>query len=439
MTSFAVERYLGDFAALAPRLPGAALPWLHLARSRALERFAAEGFPTTRNEAWKYTNVAAIEKQTFQPALLAPAAGVDDIRGWQLEEQVHRLVFVNGRYAPGLSRVRALPARALVTNLAEVLARYPHLAEPYLGETPAEGAFAAMNTAFMSDGAFVQLGEGVAIEEPIHLLFLSTASGTACHPRNLIVAGEGAAALVVEQYVGLADSVYLTNALTQIVAGRGARVEHYKVQQESGKAYHIAGIHAGQGSDSRFDSHSLSLGADLARNDIATRLDGAGCETTLNGLYVVGGRQHVDHHTRIDHAQPKGTSREFYRGILDGAARAVFSGRIVVHQDAQHTDAAQSNHNLLLSREAEVDTRPQLEIYADDVKCSHGATVGQLDENMLFYLRARGLDADHARDLLTYAFASEVLQRIRIRSLRVRTESLLVARMPGGERLKELI
>ncbi len=436
--SEAVERYVADYRARAASLPGARLPWLAAAREAAIEGFARQGFPTLHDEAWKYTALGPIEKKAF-PLAQADLGKVSQVGAWLLEDVPHRLVFVDGRYAPALSHVGALPAPSLVDSLAEVLARAPHLAEPYLSEAPAAGAFVALNSAFMADGAFVQVGEGVALEEPIHLLFVSTATGSVSHPRNLIVAAEGAAVTVVEHYVALDEGGYFTNAVTQIAAGRGARVEHYKVQQESVKAFHIATVAARQEADSRFDSHSLSLGADLARHDIATRFDGTGCETTLNGLYVVAGRQHVDHHTTIDHAQPQGTSREFYRGILDDRARAVFTGRIVVHKDAQKTDAGQINHNLLLSRDAEVDTRPQLEIYADDVKCSHGATVGQLDDNMLFYLRTRGLEEGHARDLLTYAFAAEVLERIRIRSLRERTERLMVERMADAERLRELV
>lgn len=446
MTTPAVERFLADFRATEAHLPGAGLPWLRRAREEALARFADAGFPTTRQEDWKYTSLAAFEKQTFVQAaesfatlaqvtpwlLGGPASGGDSLRA-------HRLVFVNGRHAPALSRILALPSRALVKSLGEVLAQSPELAEPWLTSDATPGPFPDLNAAFLSDGAFVHLGEGVAIEEPIHLLYLSTQAGLAVHPRNVIVAEAGAQATVVEQYVGIAEGAGFTNAVTRIVAGRGARIEHCKLQQENPQAFHVAAIRSTQSTGSGFISHSLSLGAALARNEISTRFDGEHCETTLNGLYVVDGRRHVDHHTRVDHAQPHGTSREFYRGILDGNARGVFSGRIVVHKDAQRTDASQANHNLLLSREAEVDTRPQLEIYADDVKCSHGATVGQLDENMLFYLRSRGVEESLARNLLTYAFAKEVLERIRLDALRVRVEEMLIARMPSKDQLKELI
>jgi len=231
----------------------------------------------------------------------------------------------------------------------------------------------------------------------------------------------------------------LTNCLTEVIAGENASIEHYKLQQESVKAFHVAGLHAAQSRDSRFTSHSIALGASLARVDISTRFEGEGCECTLNGLYVVGGRQHVDHHTRIDHAHPHGVSREYYRGVLDGAARGVFNGKVVVHPNAQQTDAQQSNHNLLLSQDAEVDTKPELEIYADDVKCTHGATVGQLDDTMLFYLRSRGVPKDVAKALLTYAFAHDVIGRMRLGSLRARLEQILLQRLPEGSRIREFV
>lgn len=438
MSNAAVERYVRDFQAVRAHLPGAALPWLQTLREEALDRFVVQGFPTVRDEAWKYTRVGFAEKQAWQPNAGAPSPAHPEVRPWRLDETAHRLVFVDGRYVAALSQVGHLSGKAVVMSLAEALAQCPQIVEPHLAGAPGEGAFAQLNAAFATDGAFIHLSDGIALEEPVHLLFFGSAAGTVSHIRNIVVAGKVSSATIVEHYVGAGEG-YFSNAYTQLVIADNAHVEHYKVQQESADAFHVASIVARQATDSRFDSHSISLGGDLARTDIATRFDGSGCRTTLNGLYVTAGRQHVDHHTLIDHAQPHGTSREFYRGILDDASRAVFNGRIVVHKDAQKTDAAQSNHNLLLSRDAEVDTRPQLEIYADDVKCSHGATVGQLDENMLFYLRARGIDEEHAQDLLTYAFASEVLARVRIGSLRQRIADRLVARLHDSERLKELV
>jgi Fe-S cluster assembly protein SufD len=290
----------------------------------------------------------------------------------------------------------------------------------------------------MSDGAYVHLARGVVLEEPIHLLFVALTPNAAAHPRNLVVAEAGAQATVIEHYVGRDGVEYFTNAVTQIFAAEGAAVEHCKLQQEAAQGFHVGAIHAAQGRDSRFVSHSMAFGAALARNDITTQFDAAGCTATLNGLYVAGGRQHIDHHTRIDHGRPDGTSREYYRGVLDGRSRGVFNGKVIVHPGAQHTDAEQLNHNLLLSEGSEIDTKPQLEIYADDVKCTHGATVGQLDDAQLFYLRSRGVEEETARALLTYAFAQDVIDRIRIAPVRARLKQLLLSRLPQGHRIREL-
>lgn len=290
----------------------------------------------------------------------------------------------------------------------------------------------------MTDGAYLHFGRGKVLDEPVHLLFLSTEADGASHARNLIVAEQGAQATVIEHYAGVDDSVYFTNVVTRIFTDSNAAITHHKLQQESAGAFHFAGIHAVQQRDSRLESHSFSLGGALARNDITTTFDAHGCEATLNGLYLVDGLQHVDNHTRIDHRQPNGTSREHYRGVLGGRSHAVFNGRVIVQPGAQKTNAYQANHNLLLSRDAEVDTKPELEIYADDVKCNHGATVGQLDEAQLFYLRSRGIEEAMARNLLVHAFAHDVIERIRVASLRTRLEQILMARLPQDERLGEL-
>ena len=441
LKSNAAARYADDYAAVADLLPGHGVPWVRKAREQALERFRALGFPTLRDEDWKYTSVALIEKRHFAPTAGTPEAVPEEVlaahRFPDLDADV--LVFVGGRFAPQLSRLGRLPEGAMVCSLAELLERGAEPLIPYFGSEAPAGPFAAMNTAFASDGAFVHLRRGVKLPRPLHLLFIATGGERAAHLRHLVLAEEGAEAVVIEHYVGVAGAVAFTNTLTQISVGPGAAVEHVKLQQEDGKTVHMAGIHAEQRRDSRFVSHSMALGAQLARNDIAVTLNAEGCEATLNGLYLVGGRQHVDHHTRIDHAKPHGTSREYYRGVLDGAARGVFNGRVVVHPGAQKTDAEQTNNNLLLSRDAEVDTKPQLEIYADDVKCAHGATVGQLDADMLFYLRSRGLGEVAARNLLTYAFANDVIKRIGLKPLRVRLEEFVVGRLPEGESIRELV
>lgn len=438
----AKERYLAQFDQERAHLPGSRLPWLRELREAAAARFAQLGFPTPKDEEWKYTSVAPIEKRAFAPAsMVAVEPAVIEIEPFTLGLDGHLLVFVNGRYAPVLSRVNALPRGITVCSLNEALEREPEVLEAYLGQgITADGhAFAALNTALMADGAYLHIGSSVALEQPIHLLYFSTAGDAfAAHPRNLIVAEDNSQATIVESYAGSGESAYFTNAVTQIIAGNNAVIEHHRVQQESLRAFHVGLLYAHQERDSSFVSHGLDLGGALVRNDLHAVLDAEGADCTLNGLYVLAGRQHVDNHTRIDHAKPHGASREYYKGILDGAARGVFNGRVVVHPDAQKTDAHQANRNLLLSADAEVDTKPQLEIYADDVKCSHGATVGQLDSDAVFYLQTRGIPASEARALLTYAFAEDVVERIKLAPLRARVEAILAARLPGGQRLKEL-
>lgn len=437
------QSYLDAVTAARDALPGQSVPWVRALRAEATARFAELGFPTTRHEDWKYTNVSAIERHAFRPAAATAAA----VSAQQLESLLftgvaaHRLVFVNGRHAPSLSAVGSLPAGTTVGSLADTLVAQPAAVEPYLGKHARADAhgFAALNAALLVDGAYVHLARGVAVEQPIYLVFVATdAESLMTSPRNLVVAEAGARATIIEQYVTLGEARYFTNAITEAVLGGNAHLEHYRLQQESPKAHHISGWHVHQGRDSRFTSHTVDIGGLLVRNELSSRLDAEGAECEMNGLYVVDGRSHVDNHTCVDHARPHGTSREFYKGVLDGQARAVFNGRVVVHPDAQHTDAQQMNNNLLLSKAAEVDTKPQLEIYADDVKCSHGATVGQLDADALFYLRARAIDEAAARDLLTYAFANDVLARMRLPAVRLQLEQRLIARLLHGRTIREL-
>ena len=439
-----LESYLDAVAAARAGLPGQSVPWVRRLREEAATRFAELGFPTTRHEDWKYTNVSAIERHPYAPAPAGASAGVGAA---QLETLLftgiaaHRLVFVNGRYAPSLSGIGALPTGVTVGGLAEMLATQPDKLEPHLGKyVPANAqGFAVLNTALLVDGAYIHLARGTAVEQPIYLVFVAThADALMASPRNLVVAEAGSQATIIEQYVALDEGRYFTNAITEAVLARNSHVEHYRFQQESPKAHHISGWHVHQGRDSGFTSHTVDMGGLLARNDLNSRLDAEGAECEFNGLYVVDGHRHVDNHTCVDHAKPHGTSREFYKGVLDGQARAVFNGRVVVHPDAQHTDAQQMNNNLLLSKTAEVDTKPQLEIYADDVKCSHGATVGSLDEDALFYLRTRAIDEAAARDLLTYAFANDVLSRMKLPAIRLQLEQRLTTRLLHGRTLREL-
>lgn len=431
------DLYRAQFAQLESRRAGVGLPWQQRTRAVAFERFAELGFPTLRDEDWKYTSVAALEKRAFR---LVPESlnGVraDEVASLAMGDS-HLLLFVNGRHAPGWSRLGRLPSGARVGSLAQAVAERPDRFEALLTRDEAlVNGFTALNAAFWVDGASIDLAAGCVVEKPIHLLFITTDADLAVHPRNIIRAGAGSRAEIIEHYVGLNDATYFTNAVTHIQADASAEIIHSKLQQESLRGYHIADIRAAQERDSRFTSQSFALGGLLSRNDIATRLDAEGCAATLMGLYMAHGGQHMDHHTVIDHARPRGTSREFYKGVLDGAARAVFNGKVIVRPDAQQTDAHQANHNLLLSDHAEVDTKPQLEIYADDVKCSHGATVGQLDAEQVYYLRSRGMDDASARALLTSAFAEDVATRVSCAPLRARLEQLLRGRLP--EQVQEL-
>ena len=438
MTEFK-EHYLAEFNRL-NSAPSQA-PWIKQVREEAFASFMEQGFPTTRHEDWKYTSVAALEKTAFEPVAAGSVlAEIPAIFAFS-DLACHQLVFVNGHYSPALSRLLPLPAGVRIASLAAVLTEGNEVLEQHLFRhaDSREHAFTALNTALAADGAYVYLPPDAVIAEPIHLLFVATTGEKSlmAHPRNLIVAGENSHATFIEHYVGMDEGVYFTNAVTELLAGRNTAIEHIKLQEESHKAFHIATLQVYQEASSRFASHSVSLGAALARNDINSILDAEGAECTLNGLYLADGSQHVDYHTRVDHARPYGTSREFYKGVLDGRARGVFNGKVFVHHDAQKTDAQQTNKNLLLSRDAEVDTKPQMEIYADDVKCSHGATVGQLDENMIFYLRSRGIGESAARSLLTYAFATDVLNRLDLAPVRRNLEAKLLARLPEGQKIKE--
>ena len=355
----------------------------------------------------------------------------------------HRLVFVNGIFEPATSHTDPLPTGVTVSSLSAAI-RHDHTAlETHLSRYTDVGAngFLALNTALLGEGAYIHLSARTRLEKPIVLSFVSAPGGQAMctQPRILVVAEPGSEARIVEHFQGSDESTYFNNVVTEICLGRGARLEHYKLQSEGQKSFHVSTLQVTQGRESRFTSHSISLGGQLVRNDINCGLDDEETVCELNGLYLATGRQHVDYHTRIDHAKPAGTSREYYKGVLDGRGRGVFNGRVYVHPDAQKTDAEQFNNNLLLSRHAEVDTKPQLEIFADDVKCAHGATVGQLDDDMIFYLRTRGLAESAARGLLTYGFASDVLQRMSLVPLRETLQDKLMDWLPNSDQVREII
>ncbi len=431
--------FRSSFAAIESR-GGASPPWLGRLRSDAFGRFTELGFPTTRQEEWRFTNVAPIAKTHFE--LAQPSASnveLDAVTPFLFGSEFPRLVFVNGWHSAELSWLPAMPSEVIVQSVADALEYRPDVVQAILGHQAAydDAPFTALNTSMVQDGAFIHIPKGAIVEHPIHLLFISTSPNGqyASHPRNVITIESQARATIIESYLGLNDDAYLTNAVTEVTVGDGAALDHYKVQQESTNAYHIATTRVHQSANSRFSSHYFSLGGKLARNEINPVLDAEGCECTLGGLYLAAGQQHADNRTRIDHTKPHCDSFELYKGILDERAKGVFNGKIYVHQDAQKTDAKQSNQVLLLSDDAVIDTKPQLEIYADDVKCTHGATVGQLDEQAMFYLRSRGISQDLARSLLIYAFANEVVEGVKVEPVRAYLQGLLLAdrSLPGGK------
>jgi len=437
------EAYRSHFADLKRAKERAEPAWLHSLRETAMTSFEKLGFPTVHDEEWRFTNVAPIAKRTFKTAAaVSPKFPLKKIQPWILGQwKSHRLVFVNGVFSAELSALESLPSGVILGSLSQALNTHAGLVEPHLASQTSfeKDSFSALNTAFLHDGAFIYIPRGVVLEKPIHILYLTATDAQespVSHPRSLIIAESSSQVQILESYAGFGNGVYFTNAVAEVVAGENARVEYYKFQRESLEAFHISSFQAQLSRDANVSNFSISLGAALARNNVNVVLNGEGAEATLNGFYLVNGSQHVDNHTCIDHAKPHCSSFELYKGILDGKARAVFSGRIIVRQDAQKTDSKQTNKNLILSEEALVNTNPQLEIYADDVKCTHGATIGQLDADSIFYLRSRGIDYDSARHLLTYAFASELNNRINIEPLRAELESILFTRLAEGRKIK---
>ncbi len=423
-----IERY----QSLADSLPGRHLSWLNEIRKGAMERFAQGGFPSPREEEWKYTNVTALEKKRFEPLTQVASMSVDPaaLEPFRLAD-AWSLVLVDGCFEPELSALEGLPERLIATGLAEALNRHPGGVKGLLGTAlaPRSHGFIAFNTAYFGDGAFIQIPDGVVLERPLQILHVCTRNEALANIRSLIGLGKNAGARIIETFAGAAGQAYLTAAVTEIRLGENAGLDHYKVQVEADKAYHFGGVYVRQDRLSRFKQHNLAFGGLLARSEIHAELaNGAECE--LSGLFLGRGRQHVDNHTLIQHLEPNGVSRETYRGVLADRARGVFQGRIVVHPDAQKTSAEMNNRNLLLSEDAEIDTKPQLEILADDVKCSHGVTVGQLDPESVFYLASRGIDQETARNMLTFAFANEMVEKISLDSLRRQAQEYLLDVFP---------
>ena len=408
--------------------------WFDELRQAGMASFAELGFPTTRNEEWKYTNVEAAVSLPFGHANgETKSFGTADIlANTFVETSAPRLVFLNGVYAPELSSTQGLPSGVRLARLAELSARDDSVLASQIGRYVdlRRNAFVALNTAFMRDGAVVVIPPGCRLAVPIYLVYASGALDrpVISYPRTLILLGADSEVKIVESYAGLNGGNYLCNAVTELVGDAASIGHHCRLQREGEAAFHVGTLTAHLGRGSRLTANAVTLSGALVRNNVHVLLNGEGAECVLNGLYIGADKQHIDNFTEIEHAKPRATSLELYKGVLDGAARGVFNGKIVVHKDAQKSDARQTNRNLLLSPDAVVNTKPQLEIYADDVKCSHGSTIGQLDPDALFYLRSRGLGADEAQSLLSFAFASDIVGRLKIDSLRQRLDDYLVGK-----------
>lgn len=425
-------------------LPGASVPWVTNLREAAFSQFESSGFPTSRIEDWKYTNLKALQKQTFrfpsQPDIKVTESDIGPAVIPDLD--VYRVVFVDGLLDERLSQLQEIPSKIHVASLRDQLSTNDKDIEPHLAKyaDPGLSGFVSLNTAFMRDGIHIHLPRNVVVDKPIHLIYVSTTQNDATwfHLRNLIVVEPSTQATLIETYVSLGDSVYFNNITTEVSLGENAKLAHYKIQQEATQAFHVFLLKIRQHQSSQFSSCSLAFGGKYSRNEIRSELSAPGCECILNGLYLADERQQVDTLARVDHLAANGISREFFKGIVTGKAKAIFRGIAYVHPNAQQSDAEQKNNNLLLSPDAEVDTKPQLEIYADDVKCSHGATVGQLDDDALFYLRSRGIEKETACGLLTYSFAKEITDGIPIAPLARHAELLLKNVLPGARYLEDL-
>ena len=431
VASSAAEGYVAAFDQLAAEAP--ATSGTQTLRRAAFDRFVALGFPTTKNEDWHFTSVAAIADLEF--VLLAAKSG--DVGPAELAQFGFgatgwlTMVFVNGRFAPELSAMKHLPAGVELVDLASAWSKAP-AAVDRVGTIASydSHSFTALNTAFMYDGAVLKIAPDTNVARPIHLLFVTDAAAAKgmMHPRNLVTVGRNSKAVIVESYVSTTNAIYLTNAVTEVAVAEGATLQHFRIQREASRAYHVGTVEVTQARDSHYVSFSLATGAALSRSNIYTTLDGEGSGATLNGLYMIEADQHSDHQTQVIHAQPNTFSRELYKGVLDGRSHGVFNGKVYVHPVAQKTDGKQTNKTLLLSPNAQVDTKPQLEIFADDVKCTHGATIGQIDQTALFYLKSRGIENGLARRLLTYAFAADVLETIEVDEIRNTLERMSLER-----------
>lgn len=422
------------FASVADSLTlvGNEFPWLKALRQQATTQFNNNGLPAKKVEDWKYTSLWTLAQQSFTHDADKTSLSAQQCDQIALLDDAYRFVIIDGEFSQALSTVDELPAGITVTALSASL----NSVEQVLGKQVelTKVGLTALNTMLMNEGVVVTVAADVQIKKPIELLVINSGNtdGLASHLRNVITLGNNSKATVIEHYVGLSDVTSLTNVVTEVVLAEKAELNHYKLQQESDNAFHIATLAARQEQGSQWLTNNISLGGKLARNDVHSQLLGEQSHVVMDGLYLVNNEQHVDNHTRVDHAVPNTTSEELYKGVLNDKSHAVFNGKVIVHKDAQKTDANQQNHNLLLSRGCEIDSKPEMEIYADDVKCAHGSTVGQINEDQLFFLRARGLDEISARSLLTYAFAVDILERIPSEDIRQALASVIEQRLPRG-------
>ena len=437
-TTERLRNYLDAFSAFRARTERQPA-WLRDLRERAFVRFCEVGFPTIKDEDWRFTNLNALAQTPFElPRYVHEftASFVASLAPFRIPGAACQLVFVNGRFAPDLSDSGSLAQGVQVGSLAQAIAEDSQALETHLGHylNIQRDAFCALNTAFLEDGAFVYLPRRTVLEAPISLLFISIPGDAPqmTHPRNLIVAEDETEAGVVEDYISFGSGVFFSNAVTELVAGENAVISHHLVEREDWQAFNISTLRTQQARGANVSSHSVLLGGGLVRNNVHPVLAGQGGECLINGLFIGNDRQHMDNYMLVEHASPHCSSRQFYNGILDGHSHGVFHGRIIVHKDAQKTDAKQTNRNLLLSDDAQIDTKPQLEIYADDVKCTHGATIGQVEENALFYMRTRGIDEASARRLLLLAFANECLDRMKCGEVRDYLAGLVQSGLPAA-------
>ncbi len=430
--------YIDNFGKFENSLNGGASAPIHGIRKEAISSFSRLEFPTTRNEEWKYTSIAPLLKHTFTPAQKITLQDKNQVKKFLFGELKHSLlVFVNGFYSEELSDVKNLPKGVIAGSIADAIEKQSEIVERHFSKYAdyKEQIFTALSTAYTKDGAFIYIPDGKIIEDPIHILYLvlSEDKKILSQPRNLFVAGKNSQATIIEHYGSLDEGVYFTNTVTEIFADVNSVVDHIKLQDENRNAFHIARMEVDQERNSNFSSSMISFGAGLSRNDFNTRFNDTGGECMLNGLFMIDGDQLFDVHTMIDHAKPHCNSHEHYKGILDGNSRGVFNGKVMVRPDAQKTNAFQENNNVILSDRALVNTKPQLEIFADDVKCSHGATIGQIEDEALFYLKSRGIGDKTARGMLIHAFADEVVNAIKIETIRNYLEGILTNKFNPGQ------